>query len=58
MFFIFSNLDKNMPLLIFVTAKTQKISTAKSLKVTVWKVTKSFCQEQNLIILHEIFEYV
>ena len=43
-----------MPLLILVTAKTQKISIAKSLKVTVWKVTKSCCQEQNLIILHEI----
>ena len=43
-----------MPLLILVTAKTQEISIAKSLKVTVWKVTKSCCQEQNLIILHEI----
>ena len=42
MFFVFPKSGKNMPLLIFVTPQTQKISTAESLKVTLWKETKSF----------------
>ena len=47
-----------MPLLIFVMAETQKISTAKSLKVTVWKVAKSVFEEEIVIILPGITKYI